>query len=193
VKNRKALTVLAVVVLGVCLLTVSVENHLERFSWEMKQEVMFHQVLVRLDRLEEVYYQMGVLVEECIVAENRASNADRFQSYCAGAVCFVRDAPEIGYVDDLFSSEEKTQLEGIKEILSFPAKYEVDELELMGFSEQDLEKIKQFCFQLAECCDRGKEGTLAYCVNTKQVGSDEGRDAINVVKGIITEFEGIIE
>lgn len=149
-------------------------------------------VLVRLDRQNEVYDSLGRIVEDVITANDRAAEQARFQGFCAAANCFVRNDTAAASYEQAFQEDQRLR-DTLTDLTSATAAAEMDTWQISTWSNQELEQLKDLLYALADCCDRGSEGTLAYQVSLPDLESPDGQAAMDQAGQLLLALNAFAE
>lgn len=155
------------------------------------EDAVGYAVLVRLDRQRDIYGQLGELLENYLVAENRDDVELQFRSFCSGVNCFVRDDSIYPYCNDLYQGNPDLS-DTLIALMSTTARNELDQLPLSAFSDDALETLKGLCYELETCCHRGEEGTFAYFLSIQDLKSDSCQAALRDTRQLLQRADEII-
>lgn len=155
------------------------------------QDGVGYAVLIRLDRQRDIYGQLGDLLENYLVAENRDDVELQFRSFCLGVNCFVRDDSIYPYCNDLYQGNPDLS-DTLIALMSTTARDELDRLPLSAFSDDALETLKGLCYELETCCQRGEEGTFAYFLSIQDLKSDSCQAALRDTRQLLQRVDEII-
>lgn len=171
-----------------CVLLVSTFSGCKNQPREYEQNDISYTVIFRIDRQNDVYYQLAQQVENYILG-NRTIEEAKFNSFCLGINCFIRD--ELNTIwNDLYQSNKEV-VEIIKDLTGITAKNEMETLRLSELSDNDLEQLMEDFYDLAGCCDRAKKNSFAYYVETQDFESNLYREELKRVKSLLASVDEI--
>lgn len=153
-------------------------------------ELSLMTVTVRLDRQNDIYDQLAQRIEDCASADEPTVSDREFRAFCEGVNCLVRDEMLNGLFERAQIPADTAML--LRELMAGTAKYEMEELQPSELSVETLGELAECLYLLADCCDRGQEGTLAYCVSVQDFESEGYRAAETQVRLLMTELDGLL-
>lgn len=146
-----------------------------------------HLVSVRLDKQNDVYYQLGELIKELVDGK---VTAEQIEAFCSGVTIFTRDELAVGACDIVCGDE--CELKSTLRNLLY-AGSDISAEQLQQLSDSELELLAELCFELCDCCDRGKaDRTLAHFISVQEFGSDEYLEELQVTNDLLTRFIDMI-
>lgn len=151
---------------------------------QYNSDMVVYTIMVRFDKQNEIYYQMAKLLEGYIQSENRDIEEVRFSAFCLGVNCLIRDEVAYSLYDQLFQDDEGV-IRTVKKLMSITAKNEIDTLQISELPDNEMERLKTNFYELAKCCDRGKEDSLAYHITNQDFESDSYKEAVNRVEKLL--------
>lgn len=158
-------------------------------SW---QDFFFYSALNRLDRQNSVYVGMESLAKDALSSEDRTIQSEQFQYLCRGVNIFIRDELKNPWYNQV--QEEQEDLSSALEMLmNASAKYELEHLWLGDLSDEQLEQLETVCHDLAECCNRNQEGSLAYQVSIQDDESTAYQEALVKTKDCVAALEALVQ
>lgn len=184
--KRKSLLIL---VLVVAVAVVATRMAAQNDAGEV-DELSLMTVTVRLDRQNDIYYQLAQRLEDCASADEPTVSDGEFCAFCDGVNCLVRDEMLSGLFERAHIPEGTVELLG--ELMGTTAKYGMEVMQPSTLSEETLESFVECAYSLAEHCDRGREGTLAYCVSAQDFESEAYRDAETQVKKLLAKLDELL-
>lgn len=114
-------------------------------------DLLAYSVWERLDRQNDVYFQAARLADDYLSSEERDTAEARFQGFCRGVNVMAQD--QIIYNQ-----------------VNAPLTCQLDELSLSRLSDEEAAQLRDTLQTLAQCCDRGENGSLAHCIENQTEG-----------------------
>lgn len=143
-----------------------------------------HLVSVRLDKQNDVYYQLGELIKELVDGK---VTAEQIEAFCSGVTIFTRDDLTDGACDIVCGDEREPQ-STLRSLLY--AGSDISAEQLQQLSDSELDSLAELCFDLCDCCDRGKaERSLAHFISVQEFGSDEYLEALQATNHLLSLFD----
>ena len=189
--HQKRTLILAMLSFFISALLIGCTNSGEHQYESKKQNEANYEVIIRFDKQNDVYNQLAELLEDYIVSDKCEVEVARFNGYCEGINCFIRDEILISYYNQIFQ-DNQSALETVKGLMSVSTRNELDRLQLSEFSNHELEQLKMICVELAECCNRGKRGSFAYYISIQEVEGNSYEKAANKANDALKKFDEIL-
>ena len=146
-----------------------------------------HLVSVRLDKQNDVYYHLGELIKELVDGK---VTAEQIEAFCSGVTIFTRDDLTDGACDIVCGDERELQ-STLRSLLY--AGSDISAEQLQQLSDSELESLAELCFELCDCCDRGKADlTLAHFISVQEFGSDEYLEELQATNDFLARFTDMI-
>lgn len=189
--QRKFLATISVFLFGV-LLVAGCRNEKSSRTENRQGDLLSYTVMHRIDKQNEVYYQLAQMIEDFAVSNDRAIEDVRFRSFCMGINCFIRDGISSSWFEQLYQ-EDKALLETIEDLIDVTAKYEMETLQISKLSDDKLEQLKINFYELAKCCDRGEENSLAFHLSIQDCKSESYHESVKQTQKLLLNVQKIIE
>ena len=146
-----------------------------------------HLVSVRLDKQNDVYYHLGGLIEDLVDGK---VTAEQIEAFCSGVTIFTRDELTDGACDIVCGDERELQ-STLRNLLYAGSDISAEQLQQLSDSELDL--LAELCFDLCDCCDRGKaDRTLAHFISAQEFGSDEYLEELQATNDLLARFADML-
>lgn len=131
--------------------------------------LLAYSVWERLDRQNDVYFQAARLADDYLSSEERDTAEARFQGFCRGVNVMAQDQIIYNQVNAIFQGQD-TLKKAVKQLVTAPLTCQLDELSLSRLSDEEAAQLRDTLQTLAQCCDRGENGSLAHCIENQTEG-----------------------
>lgn len=146
-----------------------------------------HLVSVRLDKQNDVYYQLGGMIEDFVDGK---TTAEQIEVFCSGVTIFTRDELTDGAYGIVCGDERELQ-STLRSLLY--AGGDISAEQLQQLTDSELDSLAELCFALGDCCDRGRaDRTLAHFISIQEFGSDEYLEELQTTKDLLTRLINIL-
>lgn len=135
------------------------------------QSLLTYSVWERLDRQNDVYVQAARLLDDYLSAEERDAAEARFQGFCRGVNVMAQGQIVYNQLSDIFQGQDALN-KAVKQLVTATLTCELDELSLSRLSDEEAAQLRDTLQTLAQCCDRGENGSLAHCIENQAEGDD---------------------
>lgn len=132
-------------------------------------DLLAYSVWERLDRQNDVYFQAARLLDDYLSSEERDAAEARFQGFCRGVNVMAQDQILYNQFNDIFQGQD-TLNKAVKQLVTAPLTCQLDELSLSRLSDEEAAQLRDTLQTLAQCCDRGENGSLAHCIENQTEG-----------------------
>ena len=185
-KKRQFLSLLlAACLLALCALAGCASRG-ESQTEDDPQGLLTSSVWERLDRQNDVYVQAARLLDDYLSSEERDAAEARFQGFCQGVNVMAQDQILYNQFNDIFQGQD-TLNKAVKQLVTAPLTCQLDELSLSRLSDEEAAQLRDTLQTLAQCCDRGENGSLAHCIETRT----EGDDLTAAITQVTEEIQGL--
>ena len=149
-------------------------------------DLLAYSVWERLDRQNDVYFQAARLADDYLSSEERDTAEARFQGFCRGVNVMAQDQIIYNQVNDIFQGQD-TLKKAVKQLVTATLTYKLDELSLSRLSDEEVTQLRDTLQTLAQCCDRGENGSLAHCIENQT----EGEALTAAITQVTEEIQGL--
>ena len=168
-KKRQFLSLfLAACLLALCALAGCASRG-ESQTEDDPQGLLTYSVWDRLDRQNDVYVQAARLIDDYLSSEERDAAEARFQGFCQGVNVMAQDQIIYNQFNDVFQGQDALN-KAVKQLVTATLTCKLDELSLSRLSDEEAAQLRDTLQALAQCCDRGEEGSLAHCIENQTDG-----------------------
>ena len=150
------------------------------------QGLLTYSVWERLDRQNDVYVQAARLLDDYLSSEERDAAEARFQGFCQGVNVMAQDQILYNQFNDIFQGQD-TLNKAVKQLVTAPLTCQLDELSLSRLSDEEAAQLRDTLQTLAQCCDRGENGSLAHCIENQT----EGEPLTAAITQVTEEIQGL--
>lgn len=185
-KKRQFLSLLlAACLLALCALAGCASRG-ESQTEDDPQGLLTYSVWERLDRQNDVYVQAARLLDDYLSSEERDAAEARFQGFCQGVNVMAQDQILYNQFNDIFQGQD-TLNKAVKQLVTAPLTCQLDELSLSRLSDEEAAQLRDTLQTLAQCCDRGENGSLAHCIENQT----EGEPLTASITQVTEEIQGL--
>ena len=186
-KKRRLLSLLlaAACLLALCALTGCASRR-ERQTEDDPQSLLTYSVWERLDRQNDVYIQAARLIDDYLASEERDVAEARFQGFCQGVNVMAQDQILYNQLSDVFQGQDALN-KAVKQLVTATLTCKLDELSLSRLSDEEAAQLRDTLQTLAQCCDRGENGSLAHCIENQA----EGEALTAAITQVTEEIQGL--
>ena len=185
-KKRQFLSLLlAACLLALCALAGCASRG-ESQTEDDPQGLLTYSVWERLDRQNDVYVQAARLLDDYLSSEERDAAEARFQGFCQGVNVMAQDQILYNQFNDIFQGQD-TLNKAVKQLVTAPLTCQLDELSLSRLSDEEAAQLRDTLQTLAQCCDRGENGSLAHCIENQM----EGEPLTAAITQVTEEIQGL--
>ena len=185
-KKRQFLSLLlAACLLALCALAGCASRG-ESQTEDDPQGLLTYSVWERLDRQNDVYFQAALLADDYLSSEERDAAEARFQGFCQGVNVMAQDQILYNQFNDIFQGQD-TLNKAVKQLVTAPLTCQLDELSLSRLSDEEAAQLRDTLQTLAQCCDRGENGSLAHCIENQT----EGEPLTAAITQVTEEIQGL--
>lgn len=185
-KKRQFLSLLlAACLLALCALAGCASRG-ESQTEDDPQGLLTYSVWERLDRQNDVYFQAARLADDYLSSEERDAAEARFQGFCQGVNVMAQDQILYNQFNDIFQGQD-TLNKAVKQLVTAPLTCQLDELSLSRLSDEEAAQLRDTLQTLAQCCDRGENGSLAHCIENQT----EGEPLTAAITQVTEEIQGL--
>ena len=185
-KKRQFLSLLlAACLLALCALAGCASRG-ESQTEDDPQGLLTYSVWERLDRQNDGYVQAARLLEDYLSSEERDAAEARFQGFCQGVNVMAQDQILYNQFNDIFQGQD-TLNKAVKQLVTAPLTCQLDELSLSRLSDEEAAQLRDTLQTLAQCCDRGENGSLAHCIENQT----EGEPLTAAITQVTEEIQGL--
>lgn len=149
-------------------------------------DLLAYSVWERLDRQNDVYFQAARLADDYLSSEERDTAEARFQGFCRGVNVMAQDQIIYNQVNAIFQGQD-TLKKAVKQLVTAPLTCQLDELSLSRLSDEEAAQLRDTLQTLAQCCDRGENGSLAHCIENQT----EGEPLTAAITQVTEEIQGL--
>ena len=149
-------------------------------------DLLAYSVWERLDRQNDVYFQAARLADDYLSSEERDAAEARFQGFCQGVNVMAQDQILYNQFNDIFQGQD-TLNKAVKQLVTAPLTCQLDELSLSRLSDEEAAQLRDTLQTLAQCCDRGENGSLAHCIENQT----EGEPLTAAITQVTEEIQGL--
>jgi type IV pilus biogenesis protein CpaD/CtpE len=150
------------------------------------QGLLTYSVWERLDRQNDIYVQAARLLDDYLSSEERDAAEARFQGFCQGVNVMAQDQILYNQFNDIFQGQD-TLNKAVKQLVTAPLTCQLDELSLSRLSDEEAAQLRDTLQTLAQCCDRGENGSLAHCIENQT----EGEPLTAAITQVTEEIQGL--
>lgn len=185
-KKRQFLSLLlAACLLALCALAGCASRG-ESQTEDDPQGLLTYSVWERLDRQNDVYVQAARLLDDYLSSEERDAAEARFQGFCQGVNVMAQDQILYNQFNDIFQGQDILN-KAVKQLVTAPLTCQLDELSLSRLSDEEAAQLRDTLQTLAQCCDRGENGSLAHCIENQT----EGEPLTAAITQVTEEIQGL--
>lgn len=185
-KKRQFLSLLlAACLLALCALAGCASRG-ESQTEDDPQGLLTYSVWERLDRQNDIYVQAARLLDDYLSSEERDAAEARFQGFCQGVNVMAQDQILYNQFNDIFQGQD-TLNKAVKQLVTAPLTCQLDELSLSRLSDEEAAQLRDTLQTLAQCCDRGENGSLAHCIENQT----EGEPLTAAITQVTEEIQGL--
>ena len=183
-KKRRLLSLLlaAACLLALCALTGCASRG-ESQTKDDPQGLLTYSVWERLDRQNDMYTQAARLIDDYLSSEERDVAEAKFQGFCQGANVMAQDQIIYNQFNDIFQGQD-TLNKAMKQLVTATLTCKLDELSLSRLSDAEVTQLRDTLQTLAQCCDRGENGSLAHCIENQTEGEALTAAITQVTEGV---------
>ena len=186
-KKRQFLSLLlAACLLALCALAGCAGRGESRTEDDDPLDLLAYSVWERLDRQNDVYFQAARLADDYLSSEERDAAEARVQGFCQGVNVMAQDQILYNQFNDIFQGQD-TLNKAVKQLVTAPLTCQLDELSLSRLSDEEAAQLRDTLQTLAECCDRGENGSLAHCIENQT----EGEALTAAITQVTEEIQGL--
>ena len=187
-KKRRlaALFLAAASLLALCALAGCAGRGESRTEDDDPLDLLAYSVWARLDRQNDVYFQAARLADDYLSSEERDTAEARFQGFCQGVNVMAQDQILYNQFNDIFQGQD-TLNKAVKQLVTAPLTCQLDELSLSRLSDEEAAQLRDTLQTLAQCCDRGENGSLAHCIENQT----EGEALTAAITQVTEEIQGL--
>lgn len=186
-KKRQFLSLLlAACLLALCALAGCASRGESRTEDDDPLDLLAYSVWERLDRQNDVYVQAARLLDDYLSSEERDAAEARFQGFCQGVNVMAQDQILYNQFNDIFQGQD-TLNKAVKQLVTAPLTCQLDELSLSRLSDEEAAQLRDTLQTLAQCCDRGENGSLAHCIENQT----EGEPLTAAITQVTEEIQGL--
>ena len=186
-KKRQFLSLLlAACLLALCALAGCASRGESRTEADDPLDLLAYSVWERLDRQNDVYVQAARLLDDYLSSEERDAAEARFQGFCQGVNVMAQDQILYNQFNDIFQGQD-TLNKAVKQLVTAPLTCQLDELSLSRLSDEEAAQLRDTLQTLAQCCDRGENGSLAHCIENQA----EGEHRTAAITQVTEEIQGL--
>lgn len=187
-KKRRlaALFLAAASLLALCALAGCAGRGESRTEEDVPLDLLAYSVWARLDRQNDVYFQAARLADDYLSSEERDAAEARFQGFCQGVNVMAQDQILYNQFNDIFQGQD-TLNKAVKQLVTAPLTCQLDELSLSRLSDEEAAQLRDTLQTLAQCCDRGENGSLAHCIENQT----EGEPLTAAITQVTEEIQGL--
>ena len=149
-------------------------------------DLLAYSVWERLDRQNDVYFQAARLADDYLSSEERDAAEARFQGFCQGVNVMAQDQIIYNQVNAIFQGQD-TLKKAVKQLVTATLTCKLDELPLSRLSDEEAAQLRDTLQTLAQCCDRGENGSLAHCIENQT----EGEALTAAITPVTEEIQGL--
>lgn len=149
-------------------------------------DLLAYSVWERLDRQNDVYFQAARLADDYLSSEERDTAEARFQGFCQGVNAMAQDQIIYNQVNAIFQGQD-TLKKAVKQLVTATLTCKLDELTLSRLSDEEVTQLRDTLQTLAQCCDRGENGSLAHCIENQT----EGEALTAAITQVTEEIQGL--
>ena len=149
-------------------------------------DLLAYSVWERLDRQNDVYFQAARLADDYLSSEERDTAEARFQGFCQGGNAMAQDQIIYNQVNAIFQGQD-TLKKAVKQLVTATLTCKLDELTLSRLSDEEVTQLRDTLQTLAQCCDRGENGSLAHCIENQT----EGEALTAAITQVTEEIQGL--
>lgn len=185
-RQLAALFLAAASLLALCALAGCAGRGESRTEEDDPLDLLAYSVWERLDRQNDVYVQAARLLDDYLSSEERDAAEARFQGFCQGVNVMAQDQILYNQFNDIFQGQD-TLKKAVKQLVTAPLTCQLDELSLSRLSDEEAAQLRDTLQTLAQCCDRGENGSLAHCIENQT----EGGPLTAAITQVTEEIQGL--
>lgn len=187
-KKRRlaALFLAAASLLALCALAGCAGRGESRTEEDDPLDLLAYSVWERLDRQNDVYVQAARLLDDYLSAEERDAAEARFQGFCRGVNVMAQGQIVYNQLSDIFQGQDALN-KAVKQLVTATLTCKLDELSLSRLSDEEAAQLRDTLQTLAQCCDRGENGSLAHCIENQA----EGEALTAAITQVTEEIQGL--
>lgn len=187
-KKRRlaALFLAAASLLALCALAGCAGRGESRTEDDDPLDLLAYSVWERLDRQNDVYFQAARLADDYLSSEERDTAEARFQGFCQGVNVMAQDQILYNQLSDVFQGQDALN-KAVKQLVTATLTCKLDELSLSRLSDEEAAQLRDTLQTLAQCCDRGENGSLAHCIENQA----EGEALTAAITQVTEEIQGL--
>ena len=185
-RQLAALFLAAASLLALCALAGCAGRGESRTEDDDPLDLLAYSVWERLDRQNDVYVQAARLLDDYLSSEERDAAEARFQGFCQGVNVMAQDQILYNQFNDIFQGQD-TLNKAVKQLVTAPLTCQLDELSLSRLSDEEAAQLRDTLQTLAQCCDRGENGSLAHCIENQT----EGEPLTAAITQVTEEIQGL--